>query len=107
MRDIHWLREAENEFADIINYVMQQFGQNTALKAYNDIISRVDLLADFPELGTSETKYCFNGMPLRVLHSKLIRVFYCVLETEIIVVLLWNNRMDDRRLAEIIESRNE
>lgn len=52
MRDIHWLREAEDEFADIINYVMQQFGQGVAMRVYDDIISRVDLLAEFPDLGT-------------------------------------------------------
>ena len=106
MRGIHWLREAEDEFADIINYVIQQFGQDVAMMVYDDIISRVDLLAEFPDLGTSEPRYYFNGLPLRVLHSKLTRVFYCVHETEIIVVLLWNNRMDDRRLAKVIESRN-
>ena len=106
MRDIHWLREAEDEFADIIDYVMQQFGQEEAMRVYDDIISRVDLLAEFPDLGTSEPRYHFNGLPLRVLHSKLTRVFYCVNDAEIIIVLLWNNRMDDRRLAKVIESRN-
>ena len=36
MRDIHWLREAEDEFADIVNYVMQQFGQGVAMRVYDD-----------------------------------------------------------------------
>ena len=106
MRKIHWLKEAEDEFAAIIDYVLRTHGQITALHVYDDIIHRIDLLAAFPELGTSEKQYCFNGMPLRVLHSKLTRVFYCVNETEIIVVLLWSNRMDDRVLKEIIESRS-
>lgn len=106
MRAIHWLKAAEDELADIVNYVLGAHGQNTALLVYDEIIHRIDLLAEYPELGTSETQYCFNGMPLRVLHSRLTRVFYCALETEIIVVLLWSNRMDDRKLKEIIESRN-
>lgn len=67
MRDIHWLREAEDEFADIIIYVMQQFGQGVAMRVYDDIISRIDLLVEFPDLGTSEPRYHFNGLPLRVL----------------------------------------
>ena len=91
MRDIHWLREAEDEFADIIIYVMQQFGQGVAMMVYDDIISRIDLLVEFPDLGTSEPRCHFNGLPLRVLHSKLTRVFYCVNDAEIIIVLLWNN----------------
>ena len=60
MRDIHWLREAEDEFADIVNSVMQQFGQGVAMRVYDDIISRVDLLAEFPDLGTSEPRYHFR-----------------------------------------------
>ena len=105
MREIQWLKEAESELADIISYVLNTHGQSTALRVYDEIIHRIDLLAEFPELGTFETQYRFNGMPLRVLHSKHTRVFYCVLEAEIIVVLLWNNRMDDRKLKELIESR--
>lgn len=106
MREILWLKEAEDELADIVNYVLNTHGQNTALRVYDEIIHRIDLLAEFPELGTSETLYCFNGMPLRVLHSKHTRVFYCALETNIIVVLLWSNRMDDKKLKEVIASRN-
>ncbi len=98
MRKIHWLKAAEDELAAIISYILHTHGRNTALRVYDDIIHRIDLLAEFPELGTSETQYLFNGMPLRVLHSKLTRVFYCVLETEIVIVLLWNNRKDDRNL---------
>lgn len=75
MRDIHWLREAEDEFADIVNYVMQQFGQGVAMRVYDDIISRVDLLAEFPDLGTSEPRYHFNGLPLRVLTQSLHECF--------------------------------
>lgn len=106
MKEIQWLKAAEDELADIINYILNTHGQNIALRVYDEIIHRIDLLAVFPELGTSETQYCFNGMSLRVLHSKFTRVFYCIHDNEIIIVLLWNNRMDDRKLKDIIESRN-
>jgi len=106
MREIQWLKEAEDELADIIDYVLQNQGQNVALQVYDNIISRIDLLAEFPELGTSEKKYKFKDEPLRVLHSWHTRVFYSVRETEIIIVLLWNNRMDDRVIGKIISKRN-
>jgi len=106
MREIRWHNEAEDEFAAIVTYVMQTFGQNVALKVYEDIISRIDLLADFPELGTSETRYQYKDTPMRVLHSKLTRVFYCVRETEVFIVLLWNNRMDDRALKKLFADRD-
>ena len=106
MREIQWLKEAEDELADIIDYVLQNQGQNVALQVYDNIISRIDLLAEFPELGTFEKKYKFKGEPLRVLHSWHTRVFYSVHETEIIIVLLWNNRMDDKVIGKIISKRD-
>lgn len=105
MREIHWHKAAENEFASIITYVMHTFGQNTALKVYDDIVSRIDLLAEFPELGTLEKRYRYHGKPIRVLHSKLTRVFYAVRETEVFIVLLWNNRMDEKALKKLFSSR--
>jgi plasmid stabilization system protein ParE len=106
MREIRWHHAAEDEFANVVTYVMQTFGQNVALKVYEDIISRIDLLAEFPELGTLEPRYQYKDMPLRVLHSKLTRVFYCVRETEVLIVLLWNNRMDDRALKKLFDKRD-
>jgi len=106
MREIQWLKEAEDELAAIVDYVLQNQGHNVALQVYDNIISRIDLLAEFPELGTYEKRYKFNGKPLRVLHSWHTRVFYSVQETEIFIVLLWNNRMDDRKLGKILSKRN-
>ena len=80
MREIQWLKEAEDELADIVDYVLQNQGQKVAMEVYENIISQIDLLAEFPELGTSETKYKFKNKPLRVLHSWHTRVFYTVQE---------------------------
>lgn len=75
MREIRWHHAAEEEFAAIVTYVLQMFGQKVALEVYEDIISRIDLLAEFPELGTTEPRYKYKDMPMRVLHSKLTRSF--------------------------------
>lgn len=106
MREIQWLKEAEDELADIVDYVLQNQGQKVALEVYDSLISRIDSLAEFPELGTSETKYKFKGKPLRVLHSWHTRVFYIVQETRIDIVLLWSNRMDDRKIGKMLSRRN-
>lgn len=106
MREIRWHHAAEEEFAAIVTYIMQSFGQNVALEVYEDIISRIERLSEFAELGTSEPRYQYKGMSLRVLHSKFTRVFYCVRETEVFIVLLWNNRMDDRVLKRVFAKRD-
>ncbi|MBQ2573766.1 MAG: type II toxin-antitoxin system RelE/ParE family toxin [Bacteroidales bacterium] len=105
MREIQWLKEAENELASIIGYVLDIRGQNVALQVYDNIISQIDLLLDFPELGTTETTHKYNGKILRVLHSKHVRVFYYIKGTKIIIVLLWNNRMDDKTINKILSER--
>ena len=105
MREILWLKEAEGEFAAIVDYVLQNQGQIVAVQVYDNIISQIDLLAEFPELGTFESKFIFNGKPLRVLHSKHTRVFYSVQETRIAIILLWSNRMDDRKISKILSER--
>lgn len=100
MREIQWLKEAENELASIIGYVLDIHGRNVALQVYDNIISQIDLLLDFPELGTTETTHKYNGKILRVLHSKHVRVFYYIKGMKIIIVLLWNNRMVNKILSE-------
>lgn len=102
---IQWLKEAEDELASIVNYVFQNQGQNVAVQVYDNIISQIDLLAEFPELGTSETNYKFKGKPLRVLHSKHTRVFYTIQETSIDIILLWSNRMDERKIGKKLSER--
>lgn len=106
MREIQWLKEAEDELADIIDYILQNQGQKVALEVYENMISRIDSLAEFPDLGTPETKYKFKGKPLRVLHSWHTRVFYIVQETRIDIVLLWSNRMDDRKIGKMLSRRS-
>ena len=106
MREIQWLKEAEDELADIIDYILQNQGQKAALEVYENMISRIDSLAEFPDLGTPETKYKFKGKPLRVLHSWHTRFFYIVQETRIDIVLLWSNRMDDRKIGKMLSRRS-
>ena len=105
MREIEWLKDAEGELVDIVGYVLQNQGKSLAFKVYDDTISRIELLSEFPELGTAEKKYKFKGETLRVLHSWHTRVFYSIQETKIIVVLLWSNQMDEKALKRLLASR--
>ncbi len=106
MREIRWLREAEDELANIVTHVLLNQGESVALEVYNNIISQIDLLSEFPELGTSDSKFKFKDNPLRVLHSKHTRVFYSIQDTSIEIILLWSNRMDNRKIRKILSERN-
>ena len=62
MREIRWLREAEDELANIVTRVLLNQGESVALEVYKD--------------------------------------------TSIEIILLWSNRMDDRKIRKILSERN-
>lgn len=105
MRNIQWLKDAENELVAIVDYVFRNHGESVALQVYDDIISRVDMLIEFPEAGTLYLKHQFKNKSLRVLHSKHIRIFYYFQDSNIVVVLLWDNRMDEKNIEKILSNR--
>lgn len=105
MRNIHWLKDAENELVAIVDYVLRNHGESVALQVYDDIISRVDLLKEFPEAGMLYIEHKFKNKSLRVLHSKHTRIFYYFQDSNIVVVLLWNNKMNEKNIEKILYNR--
>ena len=106
MRTIHWLDEAWNELSAIGEYVRDTHGKHIADRVQDDLMSRIDALATMPELGTLDVSLHYHGKPVRILHSRHTRIIYTVHETEIVIILLWDNRRDDSLLKHLISSRN-
>ena len=105
MRTIRMLDEARDEFDAILDYVIDKHGIHTEKKVYDDILQRILLLSTMPELGTLDTNLQYQGKPVRILHSKHTRIIYTIRDTEIVIIMLWNNQQDDRKLKEILEKR--
>lgn len=105
MRTIRMLDEARDEFDAILDYVRDKHGTRTGEKVYNDIRQRILPLSNMPELGTLDTELHYQGKPVRILHSKHTRIIYALRETEIVIVMLWNNQQDDRKLKDLLEKR--
>lgn len=105
MRKIRLLIEAEAELSAIVNYVRDTHGKQTAFRVYTDIIERIAPLSTMPELGTLDTTLHYQGKPVRILHSSHTRIIYAIRETEIIILLFWDNRQDDSKLKGILSTR--
>lgn len=105
MRTIRMLDEARDEFDAILDYVRDKHGVRTEEKVYYDIRQRIAPLSTMPELGTLDTELHYQGKPVRILHSKHTRIIYAVRESEIVIVMLWNNRRDDSMLNNLISRR--
>ena len=105
MKTISWLNEAWDELQEIRNYVLTEHGSRSAERVQEDIFARIDSLESMPELGTLDTELHYHGKPVRILHSKHTRIIYAVHETEVVIIMLWNNLRDDSMLKKIISQR--
>ena len=62
MREIRWLKEAEDELANIVTYVLFNQGQSIALEVYDNIISQIDNLISSYSL----SKLILNGIKVAI-----------------------------------------
>ncbi len=102
--NIRWLDSAEEDLTDFVRLEGRIFGFDVALQVFDDIMSRVDELLEFPYLGTLESSYRYQNLDIRVLHERHSRIFYTMSDDEIIIVLFWDNRRDDKRIESAIKT---
>ena len=104
MRNIKWLNSAELDLTNIVRYVGITFGFNTASQVFDDIMLRVEAHREFPFLGTFNPMVQYQGLEIYTLHERHTTVFYSIADSEIIIILVWNNLRDDSLIKAAIES---
>lgn len=97
--NIRWLDSAEEDLTNFVKLEGQIFGFDVATQIIDEIMSRVDDLIWFPNLGTLESSLKYQNLEIRVLHERHARIFYTVSDNEIIIVLFWDNRRDDKKIV--------
>ncbi len=105
MRIIRVITEAQDDMDAILQYVRSNFGLQAAVRVSKDLLNRIEPLSSMPELGTLAPKLHYKGKPVRIIHSQHTRIIYAVRETEIVILLFWNNQQDDHKLKEILSER--
>lgn len=101
--NIRWLDSAGEELTYFVKLEGQIFGFDVATQITDEIMSRVDALKKFPTLGTLESSLKYQNLDIRVLHERHARVFYTISDDEIIIVLFWDNRRDDKKIEPSIK----
>lgn len=99
-RSVRWSRESRDDLAAVILEVRKNFGSRTAKKIVARFREAERIIADNPYIGTADA----DNPPFRVLHSKHSRMFY-VVEEDIHIVAVWDNRQDDIRIAPMLKRR--
>ena len=93
-RKIIWTRRAHKKFALIVDYLSQEWGNAVAKDFITKTFDLVDLLADYPHIGSIEVKEkSIRGL----LISSHNRLFYSVSAHKIIVLNIFDTRMNSKR----------
>ena len=80
---IQWSRKADQSFDEIINYLKNEWGENTARKFVKQTFQFLSILSEFPKIGPLQVnKKDIRGFTL----NKRVLVFYTI-KKETIVLL--------------------
>ena len=102
--NVRWLNSAEVELTDFVRLERQIFGFDVATQIMDGIMSQLDDLMEFPNLGTLEPELKYQNLEVRTLHERHSRIFYTINDEEIIIVLFWDNRRDDKMIVPSINT---
>ena len=105
MKKIVWHNATKDDLLDIVNYLKRSFGKAVAAKGLSEIKGTVSLLATFPFLGTKDDSLTYEGHTIYTLHSRFNRILYTVRENDVLILIVWNNRRDISKIAEILKDR--
>ena len=100
-----WIREAQQEFEDTLDYVLREFGEQTVRKLYSRVSERINILRAFPNAGTRYRDLSYKGNWVRILHMKRSSIIYCYDKETLYILAFWNNRSDDSHVEDILSER--
>jgi plasmid stabilization system protein ParE len=91
--DIQWTKRADKKFDQIINYLLEEWNSKVTSSFVKNIYDLVDLLAEYPEIGTMEN----FGKGIRGLTVvKQVNIFYKVKGNQLIILNFFDNRKDPK-----------
>ena len=87
--EINWTTRADKKFDQILNYLVEEWGESTAKYFTRRVYDILDLLTEFPEIGTVENKE--KGIRGFII-IKQVSLFYRISGDRIILLNFFDNR---------------
>jgi len=92
--EILWSKQADIRFDSILQYLEEEWGQHSVSLFVKKVYDFLDLLSEFPEIGTIENKeHNIRGFGI----VKQIRIFYQIRENMIVLLNFYDNRQSTKR----------
>lgn len=92
--EIVWTKRADQKFDKILDYLNSEFGQRVTSAFVKKVYDFLDILSEFPEIGTIEHKAKqIRGFTL----IKQVNIFYKIKNSKIIILNFFDNRQNPKR----------
>ncbi len=92
--EIYWTKKADKKFNQIIDYLEKEWGENSVKEFVKKVYDFLDLLSEFPEMGTLENKKKeIRGFTI----TKQVNLFYRISENKIILLTFFDNRQNPKK----------
>jgi len=88
---IQWTKRADKKFDLIIDYLLAEWNPEVTSAFVKKVYDLVDLLAEYPEIGTLENEAKgIRGLTI----VKQVNIFYSVKGNQLIILTCFDNRKD-------------
>ena len=91
---IVWSKRAKTKFDQIISYLINEWGENSAKQFIVKVFDFLDLLTEYPEIGSIENKEKnIRGFTI----VRQVNIYYRIKGDTIIIILFFDNRQHPKK----------
>ena len=91
---IYWTKRADKKFDQILDYLLTEWGERVAKAFTRKIYDFLDILSEFPEIGTIENKEKgIRGFTI----IKQVNLFYRISGDKVILLNFFDNRQHQKK----------
>ena len=92
--EIYWTKRAEEKFDKLLQYLIEEWGESVAKAFTKKVYDFLDILSEFPEIGTIEHKEKrIRGFTI----VKQVSLFYIIRGNRIILLSFFDNRQSTKK----------
>jgi len=91
---IYWTKRADKKFDQILDYLLVEWGESVAKAFTRKVYDFLDILSEFPEIGTIENKEKgIRGFTI----IRQVNLFYRISGDKVILLNFFDNRQHPRK----------
>ncbi len=91
---IYWTKRADKKFDQILDYLLVEWGESVAKAFTRKVYDFLDILSEFPEIGTIENKEKgIRGFTI----IKQVNLFYRISGDKVILLNFFDNRQHPKK----------